>query len=83
MRVSSEGFDVRLGSWLCYAAAPVLLVVALSAMARLSLTPGEAFLGALASAGLALLLVILGIVLPLARNEVPPNPDKAFRVNSQ
>jgi hypothetical protein len=73
MRVSSEGFDVRLASWLCFAAGPVLLVVALSGLARLSLTPGEAFLGVLASAGLALLLVILGIILPLARNDVPPN----------
>jgi hypothetical protein len=73
MRVSSEGLDVRLGSLLCFAAGPVLLVVALSGLARLSLIPGEAFLGVLASAGLALLLVILGIILPLARNEVPPN----------
>jgi hypothetical protein len=72
MRVSSEWFDARIGSWLCFAAGPTLLVVALNGLARLSLTPSEAFLGVLASVGVALLFLVLGIVLPLANNGVPP-----------
>jgi hypothetical protein len=65
-RLSSERFDVRLGQLLCFAAGPALLVVALVGLGRLALTPGEAFIGVLASLAVALLLVMLGIVLPLA-----------------
>src|SRR5262249_27637472 len=71
-RLSSERFDVRLGRLLCFAAGPALLVVALVGLGRLALTPGEAFIGVLASVAVALLLVILGIVLPLAA-QAPPN----------
>ena len=73
MRLSSERFDVRLGQLLCFAAGPLLLVVALGGLARLALTPGEAFIGVLASLAMALLLVILGIVLPLASGAPPKN----------
>jgi hypothetical protein len=73
MRVSSEGLDVRVGKWVCFAAGPALLVVALGGLARLSLTPGEGFLGVLASVAVALLLVILGMVLPLAHKGAPTN----------
>ena len=72
-RLSSEGFDVRLGQLLCFAAGPALLVVALVGLGRLAPTPSEAFIGVLASVAVALLLVILGIVLPLAAKE-PTNP---------
>jgi hypothetical protein len=61
---------------LCFAAGPALLIVALGGFARLALTPGEAFLGVLASVAVALLLVILGIVLPLA-SKMPPNRSHA------
>jgi hypothetical protein len=69
VRLSSAGLDVRLGQLLCFAAGPALLIVALGGLARLSLTPGEAFIGVLASVAVALLLVILGIVLPLAAKD--------------
>jgi hypothetical protein len=72
VRLSSERFDARLGQLLCFAASPALLVVGLGGLARLALTPGEAFIGVLASLAVALLLVILGIVLPLA-SKAPPN----------
>jgi hypothetical protein len=65
MRISSEKFDVRLGQLVCFAASPALLVVALGGLARLSLSSGEAFLGVLTSVAVALLLVILGVILPL------------------
>ena len=67
LRFSSERFDARLGQLLCFTAGPALLVVALVGLARLALTPGEAFIGVLGSVAVALLLVILGIVLPLAK----------------
>ena len=73
MRLSSERFDVRLGQLLCFAGCPALLVVALGGLERSALTPGEAVIGVLASVAVALLLVILGIVLPLAAKG-PPNP---------
>jgi hypothetical protein len=72
MRVSSESLDVQVGRSVCFAAGPALLLVALGGLARLSFTPAEAFLGVLASLAVALLLVILGMVLPLARTGVPP-----------
>jgi len=72
MRLSSERFDVRLGQLLCFAAGPALLVVALVGLGRLEVTPGEAFVGVLASVAVALLLVILGMVLPLA-GKTPPD----------
>jgi hypothetical protein len=71
-RLSWERVDVRLGQLLCFAAAPALLVVALVALGKVALTPGEALIGVLASAAVALLLVILGVVLPLA-GKAPPN----------
>jgi hypothetical protein len=71
-RLSSERFDVRLGQLVCFGAAPALLVVAFVGLGRLALTPGEAFIGVLGSVAVALLLVILGIVLPLAA-KAPPN----------
>ena len=70
-RLSSARFDVRLGQLLCFAAGPALLVVALVGLGRLALTPSEAFIGVLASVAVALLLVILGIVLPLAAKTPP------------
>lgn len=66
-RISSEAFDVRLGQFACFAAGPVLLVVAFGGLARLARTPGEASLGVLASLAVALLLIVLGLVLPLAQ----------------
>jgi len=71
MRLSSERFDVRLGQLLCFAACPTLLVVALGGLERSALTPGEAVIGVLASVAVALLLVTLGIVLPLAAKAPP------------
>ena len=69
MRVTTDAFDIRVGQALCFVAAPVLLVVALIGLARLAASPGEVFLGVLGSVTVALLLVVLGIVLPLAHKK--------------
>jgi hypothetical protein len=65
-RVASDALVLRLAQGACFAAGPALLVVALLAVARLAATPGEVLLGVLGGAAAALLLVVLGMVLPLA-----------------
>lgn len=66
LRLYSEASVLQLVRLLCFAAAPALLVVALRAVARLAATPGEALMGVLAASAVALLLVVLGLVAPLA-----------------
>ncbi len=64
--LASDATVSRIGQLACFAAAPALLVVALSGLTRFASTPGEVFLGVLASSAVALLLVLMGLVLPLA-----------------
>jgi hypothetical protein len=66
-RVTTDAFDVRLGQWLCFFGAPAILIAASLKMPELSVTEREALLGILASLGVAISVVILGIVLPLAQ----------------
>jgi hypothetical protein len=70
-RVGTEASDARLQQWLCFAAAPTVLVLAANKLAELPLSEGEAVIGWLASATVALLLVILGLVAPLAQQRKP------------
>ncbi len=65
-RVSSEKFDVRLGQGLCFAAAPFAVAATALGIARLPLTEGEIVLTLLGGLALALQLVMLGMVMPLA-----------------
>jgi hypothetical protein len=71
-RLSSEGFDVRVAQLLCFVAGPLVLVVALSALPRFAATRGEIFIGVLASSAVALLIVLMGLVLPLTRLKANP-----------
>ena len=66
-QVSSPSTDTRLGQLACFTAGPLLLVLALLAVARFAATGGELVIGVLASLSLSLLLVVLGMVLPLSR----------------
>lgn len=70
-RLSTDTFDVRLSQWLCFAAAPAVLVMAVLKLSRLPLTEAEVLIGLLASLAVTLLLVILGLVLPLAQQRKP------------
>lgn len=65
-RVVSDALAVRVAQGACFAAGPALLLISLRASARLAGTPGELLLGVLAGASVALLLVLMGLVLPLA-----------------
>jgi hypothetical protein len=75
-RVGNEASDVRLQRWLCFAAAPTVLVLAGLALSKLTTTAGEAVTGFLAASAVALSLVILGIVAPLAQRK-PAEPAAA------
>lgn len=68
-RLTSEATAARIGQLACFAAGPAVLVVALRALPRFAATPGEMFLGVLASCAVALLLVVMGLVLPLAQGQ--------------
>jgi hypothetical protein len=80
-QLSSEAIDIRLGQWLCYAAAPAVLLVTGLRLTQLPVSQGEALLGYLTSAAVALLLVILGIVLPLAQRKRRPCNSPAMPVD--
>jgi len=64
--IASDATAVRLVQFACFAAAPALLIASLFTVARLAATPAEVLLGVLASSAVALLLVILGLILPLS-----------------
>ncbi len=64
--VATDAAIARLVQAACFLAAPALMIAGVSASARLGTTPGAILLGVLASGAVALLLVILGVVLPLA-----------------
>lgn len=77
MRVVSEGGVARALQMACFAASPALLLVALRATARLAGSPGEVLLGVLGASAVALLLVALGLLVPLAvRREGPAIGDR-------
>ena len=69
LRVTTDALDIRVGQALCFSAAPALLVVALAGLARLAGSPGEVFLGVLGRLTVALLLVVLGLLVPLAHKK--------------
>jgi hypothetical protein len=71
-RVASDAAVAAIGQLACFAAAPAVMVLALLGTVRFAGTPGEIFLGVLGSAGLALLLVILGLLLPLGVRKTDP-----------
>jgi hypothetical protein len=73
-RVSPPWLDVRLGQGVCFLSAPVLLGVTPRAISRLATTPAEAFLMVQACLSTALLIVILGMVLPLAQRGARADP---------
>ena len=64
--ISSDAFDRRLGQVVCFIAAVVTLVVSLWKLTRLDLSEAQFFFGMLLSLCVPLLLVIVGLVLPIA-----------------
>ncbi len=65
-RVTSDVTVVRFGQCACFLAAPVVMATSITAVARFSDSPSEILLGVLGGSAVALLLVILGMVMPLS-----------------
>jgi len=65
--VSNDAFDTKLGQGVCFLASLVILLVSLWELARLNLTEAQLFFGLLLSLSVPLLLLVVGLILPLAR----------------
>ena len=66
LRVTSDSNAIRFGQYACYLAAPAVMGTSITAVARFSESPSEVLLGVLGGSSVALLLVILGMVMPLS-----------------
>ena len=65
--VSSEVFDLRFGEAVCFVTALIVLVLGFVGVGRVAETMSDVMLGSLATLGVSVQLVIMGIVLPLRR----------------
>ncbi|MDO8502731.1 MAG: hypothetical protein Q7S20_12890 [Gemmatimonadaceae bacterium] len=75
--ISSDAFDRRLGQVVCFVAGVVMVVVSLWKLTRLDLSEAQFFFGVLLSLCVPLLLVIVGLVLPIATTPRGNNiPDR-------
>ena len=63
--LASDAAVATIGQLACFAAAPAVMILSLLGTVKFAATPFEVFLGVIGSSGLALLLVILGLLLPL------------------
>lgn len=64
-KITSDATVVRIVQMACFVTAPALLILSLTSVTRFATTPGEVFLGVLASSTLALLMTIMGLLLPM------------------
>lgn len=65
-QISSDAFDKRLGQVVCFVAGGLVLVLSMWKLTRLGLSEAQLFFGVLLSLCVPLLLVIVGLVLPIA-----------------
>jgi uncharacterized membrane protein YiaA len=73
-RISSDALDQRLGQVVCFVAGVVVLVVSMWKLTRLDLSEAQFFFGLLLSLCVPLLLVIAGLVLPIASTAWKQHP---------
>ena len=66
-RVSSDGFDLRLGQAACFVVSVVVFALSIWKFTRLDLTEAQLFFGVLLSGCVPLLCVVVGLLLPVAR----------------
>ena len=64
--ISSDAFDTRLGQVVCFVAGVLMLVVSMWKLTQLDLSEAQLFFGVLLSLCVPLLLIIVGLVLPIA-----------------
>ena len=72
LRICTDSFAVRIVQAVCFIAGPVILLAALAAVAKFASSPFEVLIGVLAGSTVALLVVLLGFVMPLAFRQVKP-----------
>jgi uncharacterized membrane protein len=72
--ISSDAFDRRLGQVVCFVAGLVMLVVSIWKLTRLDLSEAQFFFGLLLSLCVPLLLVIVGLLLPIAATAWKQHP---------
>ncbi len=65
LRIMSEWTAARVAQWICFAAGPILMVIAIGAVTRVARTPWEVLMGVLMSSVAALVIVIMGMIVPL------------------
>jgi hypothetical protein len=66
-RIGTNASDVRIQQWLCFAAAPAVLVLSGLALSKSTTDTSEAITGFLAASAVAVSFVILGVVAPLTQ----------------
>ncbi len=64
-RLASGATVARITQGACFVAGPAILIVSLRILPKFAGSPGEIFLGVLSSSAVALLLVVMGMVLPI------------------
>ena len=78
-RLTSDRADARAGQIICFAAAVALFTLAVLKLCSLRLPEGPLIIGLLAALACALLLIVLGLLLPLVAGTQPR--DQAERRN--
>ena len=77
-RFTSDALDARVGQFVCWVGAVLVLMLGFYKLLRLSLTEVELFFGLLLVSAVSLLCVLIGLVLPIALRSGLPN-DQAAR----
>jgi hypothetical protein len=72
--ISSDAFDTRLGQGVCFVAGVVMLGVSMWKLTQLDLSEAQFLFGVLLSLCVPLLLVIVGLLLPIARTASKQHP---------
>ena len=67
LRITNDSFDAKFGQFVCFAAAVLMMVLSFLKLTRLDLTEAQLFFGMLLSLIVPLLLIIIGLLLPVAR----------------
>lgn len=72
--ISSNAFDTRLGQVVCFVAGVLVLVVSMWKLTQLDLSEAQFFFGVLLSLCVPLLLILVGLVLPIATTAWKQHP---------
>ena len=74
-RLASDVAFANFAQMMCFVLGPVLLVIATWTVARLASTPGEVVAGLLGAGNLALVVIVMGLIVPLASRREAPSKE--------